>query len=709
MSVSYSIFKQRFKRTIADAIYQEVTSKTATYYHWFGKENTWTDDLSPFIPSSQTDVPGAPSDNFRYELHVRRDILTAKKVKPSDVSYIVNRYDWTLGESGTGNVYDMYDDAYDVTEDGGNNVVGYYGAVRLEDARFYVLTTDYNVYKCIDNNYNSKSTVMPTGTTPDVFSTSDGYKWKFMYTIPASLRNRFLSETYMPVSTALKSQFYSAGSIDAVYIENSGSGYDPEHTGAVITGDGYRKYNPYSVTNQFIKDNAGSGYSSVTITIAPPFSSFSNWSSGGSVKPGTYVKYNDGTNDNFYYVISGTTLGTSGPILKLDVNGDPLVFTNGSCSLRYAGTTARATATLTSGSINVVTLVEAGFGYDGEPDVTVTGDGTNAALRAVVAKNEAIVSLVINEDGEVVSYSIDNPGEGYTYANIEVVAETGYPGADALLTVDFSIGNLNNLQSNVELTAVPGTIEVIKVVDQGTGYATASVTIEGDGQNATAEAICSGGKVVAINMTNVGSGYTWTNVTISGTGTGATARAIMSPIGGHGSNAIDELNANSIVFYTSIARDKNQGIEINNDYRKVGLVRNFKEFGTGKRFTDDIGSGCVLIDAVFNKALLEPDMLIKKAAPEDYKQYRVVDFTDTQILLSVFNNFPVDIGNTLVTDPTNNGDIPSPALDSTNIVVTGVTERTIDQFSGDFLFFSVREPYSPTAEQIITVRTVLTI
>ena len=705
MSVSYSVFKQRFKRTIADAIYQEVTSKTATYYHWFGKENTWTDFLSPFIPSSSGDYPGQPSDNFRYELHVRRDILTAKKIKPSDVSYIVNRIDWTLGESGTGIVYDMYDDAYDTTTSGGNNTVGYYGATKLEDDRFYVLTTDYNVYKCIDNNYNSKSTVMPTGTTSDIFKTIDGYKWKFMYTIPASLRNRFLSDAYMPVSTSLKSQFYSAGSIDAIYIENTGSGYNADHTGAVITGDGYRKYNPYTITNEFIKSNVGSGYTTITVTIAAPFSSASNWSSGGSIKPGNYVKYNDGTNDNFYYVISGTTLGTSGPILKLDLDGNPQVFTNGSCSLRYAGTTARATATLTSNHIDTVTLVEPGFGYEAEPTVTVTGDGSNAALRVVVVKNEALISLVINGDGEVVSYSIDNAGEGYTYANIEVVAAEGYPGSAALLTADFSIGNINNLQSNVEITAIPGSIEVIKVVDGGTGYATASVTIEGDGQDATATAICSGGKVVAINMTNVGSGYTWTNVTISGTGTGAVVRAIMSPIGGHGSNAIDELNANSIVFYTSIARDKNQGIEINNDYRKVGLVRNFKEFGTGKRFTDNIGSGCVLIDATFDKALLQYDMLLKK---DGYKRYRIVDFNDTQILLSVFNDFPVAIGDILVTDPTNDGHM-TPTVISSNISVTGVTERTIDQFSGDFLFFSVREPYSPTAEQIITVRTVLTI
>ena len=211
-----------------------------------------------------------------------------------------------------------------------------------------------------------------------------------------------------------------------------------------------------------------------------------------------------------------------------------------------------------------------------------------------------------------------------------------------------------------------------------------------------------------IEITNPGSGYTWTEVEITGNAgsTGAVARAIMSPLGGHGSNAIDELNANSIVFYTSISRDKNQGIEINNDYRKVGLVRNLKQFGSNRRFTEDIGSGCVLVTGTFDVTQLEYDMLLLK---DGYKKYRIVDFNDTQILVSVFNNFTINIGDVLVTDPTNEGAVTAPPVVAQNIIVTAVSERTIDQFSGDFLMFSVREAYAPTSEQIITVRTTLTI
>ena len=925
---SYSMFKQRFKKTIADAIYQEVTSKTAIYYHWFGKENTWTDFLSPFIPSSSGDYPGQPSENFRYELHVRRDILTAKKIKTSDVSYVVRRIDWAYNT-----VYDMYDDAIEATT-GSGYAPAYSGAIRLEDANFYVLTTDYNVYKCIDNNNNAYSTVMPTGTTPYIFTTVDGYKWKFMYSIPVSLRNRFLSSTYMPVSTSLKAQFYSSGEINSISIENGGSNYNPATTTAVITGNGYKQFNPYLISSLVITDagdhpeNAGENYSSISITVAPPFSNYIAWSSELDVALGSYIEYTNPatTRTNFYYVVSGTKLGTSAPI---HTSG---TLTNGSCQLRYAGTTAVATATLSGGSIDVLTLVSGGYGYSsapavsasapivkdadweasetvilnsiiysgnkyyevtqdgvlgtsapthtsGEatngtakltyvardalitpimvqtsaeisliispgidslytilidyagskyseiPDVTITAPGSGTTASAVTAISEGKVTLisitesgngyttvpsvtisppkftfngatavdaaqetirydghrlvtgdavvynngggtsiggltstntyyiiktddnnfklastysnalagtnidltdgvgsehtltlttgaalataVLGTGGEIVGYTIDDAGTGYTNANIQVVDTSG-SGSGAILVADFSVGNIDTLQANVELLAVPGSIEVIKVVDGGSGYGAATVNILGDGTGATAVATCSGGKVVDIQIVTAGTGYTWTDVQISGNigASGATARAIMSPLGGHGSNAIDELNANSIVFYTSISRDKNQGIEINNDYRKVGLVRNFKQFGSNRRFIDDIGSGCVLVTGVFDKNLIQYDMLLLK---DEYKKFRVVDFNDTQILLSVFNNFSVNIGDTLITDPTDAGKIPNPSIVSSNIIVTSVSERTIDQFSGDFLFFSVREPYSPSAEQIITVRTVLTI
>jgi len=983
MATSYEIFTSRFKKTIIDAVYQEIVSKTATYYHWYGKENLWTDFLSPFIPSSPSDIPGEPSYNFRYELHVRRDILTAKKIKPSDVSYVIRRIDWEFNTT-----YDMYDDAIEYVSG-----VGYgpaqSGATKLEDANFYVLTSQYNVYKCIWNNNDSPSTVMPTGTTHQIFTTADGYRWKFMYALPISLRNKFLSTAYMPVTTSLKAPYYSNGAINSVTIDSGGAGYNIATTTAEIIGDGYKEENPYIIDSITI-DDAGDSYSTTpTITIAEPYIAIA-WTASANILVGTYIKhYNSATQrTNYYYVISGTLLGTSGPT---HTSG---TVTNGSAQLQYVASQALASCTLTGNAITTVTLDYEGYGYTTTPEVTTsagitkdddyaiasaynTGDilksglkyyevttggttsttapthtsgsaangttvlaylGRDATLSADTTKTEAEISLeispgtdavfqvvitsagtkyaeaptvtfsnpetlggttatgtaaiasggvlyititdpgngyvaiptatisnpqitfngatdlndstetisysthrlitgdtvtysngggtsiggltsgnttagsfitsavyiirslgnttqlqwntaagtsgvtyavgdiftaaaagtgtgaaqrvyyiirtdansfklattsanasagtainltdgvgdahtltstdeaalgtvVLGTGGEIVGYSIDNSGIGYTNANV-IITDSSGSGSGAQLSVDFDVGNVNTLQSNVELLAVPGSIEAIKVEEGGTGYGAAVVEILGDGQGATAEAVVTGGKVVAVNMLTTGSGYTWTDVVVTGgLGTGCLARAIMSPLGGHGFNAVEELYARSLQFYTAMSKDLNQGLEIKNDYRKAGLIRNLKKFGTNQRFTEEIGSGCVLITGQFDKLKLEYDMLLLKqeATGPNYKKYRIVEFNDTQILLSVFNNFSINIGDIIVTDPTNGGLNLNPTVPVSTITVESVSERTIDQFSGDFIFFSVREPYAPSDDQIITIKTTLTL
>ena len=104
------------------------------------------------------------------------------------------------------------------------NILSYSGACNLKNAMFYVVTSDFNVYKCLYNNSNHTSTNMPTHTTIDPVTHVDGYIWKFMYHIQLGLRKKFLTPDYMPCYTALSSSFYSDGGIDYVEITNGGSG-----------------------------------------------------------------------------------------------------------------------------------------------------------------------------------------------------------------------------------------------------------------------------------------------------------------------------------------------------------------------------------------------------------------------------------------------------------------------------------------------------
>jgi hypothetical protein len=768
MTISYSLFKSKFKKSIAESIYNEVISGVSLYHHFLGKENTWTDFLSPFIPSSTTDVPGPPQDNFRYDLHVRRDILTTKKIKTSDIAYVAPRYDWQSGV-----VFDMYDDNIGPVSASGTTAPAYSGATRLEDARFYVLTESLNVYKCISNNYNAISTVQPTGTSIDVFQTADGYIWKFMYTIPLSLKNRFLSSDYIPVTTALKSQYYSGGQITNVTVDQGGANYLYEFiaggnissstSSKTVTGTG-TSFTSQIGPNYLIKKIDGTLIGIVDVVVSNTQITLKE----NALVTTIGISYKTRAAQIAYATVTGDGNLENNPLSISEIiitdGGDgyvtaPTITFSDPTVITVDSETATGETTIDGGAVDTTTLLTAGYGYGDAPAITVeppiagaldwvkntlyaeddivehngiyytvttggttaliapthtTGIAANgtaqftysakiAVLTPVTVVNHAIVDLVI-VDGEITGVAIIDGGIGYTYANIEIF-DTNHPNLtkldgtnpdNAFLSINLDIGNINTLQANVELLAIPGTIECIKVVNGGTGYSTANVQIIGDGVGATATANMTAGIITSYTMTNVGAGYTWTNVVITGNGTGAVARAIMSPLKGHGRDAVDELNANSIMFYSAIARDTNQGLIVTNDYRKVGLLKNIRQFGSTNRFNEDEGSGCVLITGTFDKVKLQYDMLLVNSVDE-YKNYRIVEFSDTEILVSVFNNFSINIFDTMLTP---NGD---------QIFVTNVHERTIDQFSGELLFLSVREAFAPSDEQIITVRTVVTI
>jgi hypothetical protein len=163
-------------------------------------------------------------------------MLAAKKVTSTDVSYVIPRRNWT-----TGTVYDYYRHDY------GNRITGTTttqtsdsGASTLWDSTFYVMSSTYNVYKCLDNNGGATSTVEPTGTLSTIIQTADDYKWKYMYSLTASEQTNFLSTDFMHVSTdSTVSSAAVDGAVNIVKIKTAGTGgTNGTHTGVAIRGDG---------------------------------------------------------------------------------------------------------------------------------------------------------------------------------------------------------------------------------------------------------------------------------------------------------------------------------------------------------------------------------------------------------------------------------------------------------------------------------------
>ena len=207
--------------------------------------------------------PLTPTDSVSDEFYFFDDVIAAKRITSSDVSRAIPRRNWT-----TGTTYDIYRHDYGqyVKGSSSSTISANSGATSLADATFYVLSSDNNVYKVIDNNGNSASTVEPTGTSTSILTTGDSYKWKYMYTLTASEQTNFLSTDFMHVSTdSTVSSAAVDGAIDTVLIKTAGSGgTNGTHTGVAIRGDGSSGVCSVTVSGGAVTavtvTTAGSGY-----------------------------------------------------------------------------------------------------------------------------------------------------------------------------------------------------------------------------------------------------------------------------------------------------------------------------------------------------------------------------------------------------------------------------------------------------------------
>jgi len=499
--------------TIADSVYHDLITQSAKYYYFLGKTLPYN--------NGQEVVP-LPTNDYRYELDTRKEIIEMKKITANDVSFVVPKYDWI-----SGTVYDHYDDIEDIS-----------------DKQFYVLTKDYNVYKCLDNNYGSASLIEPSSIDTDPFVLSDGYKWKFMMTLPLSLRTKFLTPGYMPVTVALRSKFYNNGGIDSVVIENGGSGY--------VDGS----------TNLNVQSSTGLG---------------------------------------------------------------------------------------------------------------------------------AVLLPVIN-NGVIVDVVIYNAGEGYTYADVSAMGN-GVDDTDAIISVITSEGAIDTTQANVELLAVDGAIDFIKVTEQGYGYGNATVVIDGDGQDASAIPVIVDTRIVGIEMLTRGRGYNYVTVTINGNGTGAKARAILPPVGGHGKNAVNELLADTLMFFSNISTERNHGFIMNNDFRQFGIIRNPTKFGTSIDFNDSFGSACYVSTVTVDKTKFKEDDEIYNL---NGKRFKIIAIKDTALLLQSFDNAIPIAGHSY----TNSRNLEP-------VTLGAITAPHINKYSGKMLYVDNRQAFYQTEDQSITFQTAI--
>lgn len=231
----------------------EPTPNTKIYLS-FGKCDAWANDSAP--PSANCSVATV------YDIW--SNMIGGKKIYGGDLKHVTKRHNW-----GTGNTYIAYDHM------NGDLCVN-------DNLAFYVVNSEYNVYKCLSNNKSSPSTIEPTSTVPNItHQTGDGYIWKYMYTISDAEKLRFTTDTYIPVKTlseddgSLQWQVQENaidGAIHYIEVANTGLGYSNANSiNVVVKGDG-TDFSGYVVlsgntVDKIVITNVGDGYTFANVTL----------------------------------------------------------------------------------------------------------------------------------------------------------------------------------------------------------------------------------------------------------------------------------------------------------------------------------------------------------------------------------------------------------------------------------------------------------
>ena len=231
-----------FKTHMARQLVESLAEQSNTAYYMFTGKHTQYPDGDTTVTQPVDTIQSLYIDSYE-------NMLFGKRVTSNDVKHMIPKNTWT-----SGTVYSMYehDNADLLSED------------------FFVVVNEsslYHVFKCLYNNNGAESTVQPsfsdTSANDPFYETSDGYQWKYMYTVDSTTFNKFSTLDFMPVvENANVSGNAVSGAIDVITVTTGGAGYNNYISGQFNSGGirisgnniAYGISNTASSTNGFYTD-----------------------------------------------------------------------------------------------------------------------------------------------------------------------------------------------------------------------------------------------------------------------------------------------------------------------------------------------------------------------------------------------------------------------------------------------------------------------
>lgn len=354
----------------------DIVSSVAASPHYVFVGNDWDPDSANALYDS----------TFWTLVEPYKNMIAGKIVESTDASLMILDVPWSEGT-----VYSMYDD-----QDPTLPVSNYYSST-LEGSYTHV-------WKCLDNDNGSPSTAQPSigdvAAFDEVYQTSDGYRWKYMYSADSATVTKFSTQGWIPlVPNTSVVQAAAPGVIDIIKVDSPGSGYDNNLSGSFRAQD--------------LRIGGNSAVYSVAANDA------------ASTQAGFYTGC-------VMYLSSGTGVGQFRRVVDYFSNSSSryVVLESGFDELPVNGTT-----------------------WDVTPEVIVVGTG----LETQNAYARALVNAVGNS---IYRVEVLSRGEGYTYATAGVVANSVVSPSPASVGVISPPRDGHGSHPDVELRATSAAVSV---------------------------------------------------------------------------------------------------------------------------------------------------------------------------------------------------------------------------------------------------------
>jgi len=341
-----------------------------------GIVNTQLANLNPesdyYIMGSSIDKPNNIANTQFEKREFERRVIFGNKVGVDEIRYMFNINNWAAGT-----VYDDFDDTQDAS------LLNMIVTVVNDEGNYYV-------FKCLDNNNGGPSTSAPSlneidTSTYELIISSDGYVWKYMFSVTSAEAQVFATTDSLPLPyPALGDTLVQSGAkegLSQIVITNTPSGLFSK----CVFGPGTTTADASTVACETVtQDSALTTKKSIVVKISP--------------KSGSFLDTSDNSYANLYLWRS------DGKVFDVITSAQP------SGTGQYINIVISTSETVTS-------FTQGGKTYKLLPKIRVS--------RSTSSGTPCVAYGIIDQFGTLTKVAFTTKGSEYKYATAKLILPAG--------------------------------------------------------------------------------------------------------------------------------------------------------------------------------------------------------------------------------------------------------------------------------------------